>query len=210
MGIKALTEDDYYQEAEPALRKIFLNDSLHKPSFGDNAEVRKILYEYWPPDAPIVNALSQAASSCGDKGIYLSIITRRVGKSDYILPEHWWIPFEDVPTYLAGNTDIFNFAYQLESAIYSPQGKWGLVNAFERYGILAGVEEFVSLFEQIFPEVDQQVVDLLNFVQDCINVHGQEKIDITWLSPFLKNVYGSITAKSILQKSYLQDYFCIN
>lgn len=210
MEIKFLTESDYLQEAEPALKKVFLNNNLHSPIFGKNAEVKKILYEYRPPDAAVVNALSQIASLLGDEGVYLSIITQRVGESNSDLPEHWWIPLEDMSIYLTGNTDIFNFAYQLENAIYSPQGKWGLVYAFENYGILAGIEEFSFHFERFFPNIDYQVVDYLDFICDCINLHGQGKNDLAWLGNFLKNVYGSSTANSVLQKSYLRNYVSID
>jgi hypothetical protein len=101
---------------------------------------------------------------------------------------------------------LFNFAYQLENVIYSPQGKWGLMYSFENYGILAGVEKFMGKICQTFPSIDQQILEFLNYIRECIDIHGQEKVVITWLGSFLQNVYGSDRAKIMLKESRLASY----
>lgn len=75
--MRLLTEIDYYTEAEPALRNVFLNDDPRNQKFGVKAELRKLLYEYRPPDPQLINAIIKSASNLGDEGFYLSTNVKR-------------------------------------------------------------------------------------------------------------------------------------
>jgi len=204
-----LTKQEYRQRAEPELRKIFLSTNSDSPLFGCNVESVKILYEYLPPDVQIINAIIRSASNLGDTGLYISITNERIVEDNAPIPEHWWVPFDEVSIYLSCNTDVFNFAYQLENVIYSPQGKWGLMYSFEKYGILAGNKDFIQHFSQDFPLIDRQISKYLDFVRECITVHGLGKVNITWLGSFLKKVYGADIARVLLQESQLEEYVCV-
>ncbi|MDY7014290.1 MAG: hypothetical protein SVX43_11960 [Cyanobacteriota bacterium] len=208
-SINPLSEIEYHQKAEPQLRKIFLNDNYQLPSFGLNAEAKKVLYEYWTPDEQVMNAIARAAPNLGDTGFYISIINKRMPGTSSDIPEHWWVPFSELSTYLSVNTDIFHFAYQLENVIYSPQGKWGLMYTFDKYGILGGVESFMEEFCQSFPSIDQQILNFLNHARECINEYGLGQVNIGWLGGFLKQVYGSEQAKIMVQESQLSNYINI-
>lgn len=202
--MRILTDDEYHSEAEPMLRKIFLNENPKQPRFGSNTEEVILLYEYFPPDAEIVQALVNIASHLGDKSLYLSIINIVDLNSSMI--KHWLVPFEEISTYLSIDTNSFGLAYQMESVIFSPQGKWALMSSFERYAILAGTKDFMENFLKHFPDTDRQILNYLSIFKECINKDGVEKVNIFWLGDFLKNVYGIEQAKELLRASELEKY----
>lgn len=207
--MKVITEDEFVRKVEPELKQVFLNREPHSPMFGDNVESVRVLYEYRPPDRSIVDAIIQAASAIGDTGLYISVLNRPIsGRSTS--PEHWWVPFDEVSTYLSGNTEVFHFAYQLENVIYSPTGQWGLMYSFENYGIVAGNQAFMDKFSCRFPRIDQQILAYLSYVKECIDVHGKEKVNVGWLSPFLSKIYGSEDAEAMLKEADLDDYISMN
>jgi hypothetical protein len=114
--VRILTDNEYYSEAESKLRQVFLNENPKLPKFGSNAEEVKLLYEYFPPDVEVVNALISTASRMGDSSLYLSIVNVIDFNSSMI--KHWWIPFEEISTYLSIDTNTFGLSYQLESVIF--------------------------------------------------------------------------------------------
>ncbi|MBC6430007.1 hypothetical protein FM036_03760 [Nostoc sp. HG1] len=202
--MRILTDNEYYSEAEPKLRQVFLNENPKLPQFGSNAEEVKLLYEYFPPDVEVVNALISTASHMGDSSLYLSIVN--IVDFNSSMTKHWWISFEEISTYLSINTDVFGLSYQLESVIFSPQGKWALMSSFERYAILAGTQNFIQNFSKHFSDIDKQIFGYLKIFRECINMDGIEKVNIAWLGDFLKSVYGIEKAKEILKVSELEKY----
>lgn len=202
--MRTLTDDEYYSEAESKLRQIFLNENPKLPQFGSNAEEVKLLYEYFPPDVEVVNALISTASHMGDSSLYLSIIN--VVDFNSFMTKHWWIPFEEVSIYLSIDTNTFGLSYQLESVIFSPQGKWALMSSFERYAILAGTQNFIQSFSKHFSDIDGQIFGYLKIFRECINKDGIEKVNIAWLGDFLKSTYTIEKAREILKKSELEKY----
>lgn len=202
--MRILTDSEYYSEAEHRLKKIFLNENPQLPQFGSNAEEVRLLYEYFPPDIEVVNALVSTASRMGDSSLYLSIVN--VVDFNSSMVKHWHIPFDDISTYLSINTEVFGLAYQLENVIFSPQGKWALMSSFERYAILAGTQDFVQSFSRYFPNINQQILNYLKIFKECINKDGLQRVNIAWLSDFLKSAYGIERAQEILKVSELEKY----
>ncbi len=202
--MRILTDNEYYSEAESKLRQVFLNENPKLPKFGSNAEEVKLLYEYFPPDVEVVNALISTASRMGDSSLYLSIVNVIDFNSSMI--KHWWIPFEEISTYLSIDTNTFGLSYQLESVIFSPQGKWALMSSFERYAILAGTQNFIQNFSEHFSDIDRQIFGYLKIFRECINKDGIEKVNIAWLGDFFKSIYTIEKAKEILKISELEKY----
>ena len=202
--MRILTDDEYYSEAESKLRQVFLNENPMLPQFGSNAEEVKLLYEYFPPNVEVINALISTASHMGDSSLYLSIVNVVTFNSS--MTKHWWIPFEEISTYLSIDTNTFGLSYQLESVIFSPQGKWALMSSFERYAILAGTQNFIQNFSEHFPDIDGQIFGYLKIFRECINKDGIERVNIAWLSDFLKSIYTIEKAKEILKISELEKY----
>ena len=202
--MRILTDDEYYSEAESKLRQVFLNENPMLPQFGSNAEEVKLLYEYFPPNVEVINALISTASHMGDSSLYLSIVNVVTFNSS--MTKHWWIPFEEISTYLSIDTNTFGLSYQLESVIFSPQGKWALMSSFERYAILAGTQNFIQNFSEHFPDIDGQIFGYLKIFRECINKDGIERVNIAYLSDFLKSIYTIEKAKEILKISELEKY----
>lgn len=201
--MKALTESEYLLDAEPVLRRVFLNDNPLLPVFGEAVERRKVLYEYRTPDTQITPVLVQVASELGDDGFFFSNLMRRA--SDPVDANHWWIPFDEVSIFLSCNTDIFNFAYQLENVIYSRSGQWGLMWTFENLGILAGTGSCIDKVCQIIPSIEKQVGNYLNSIKESKDTWGTENINITWLPSFLEHVFGREVAIMMLEEAQLTD-----
>lgn len=203
--MRILTDDEYHSEAEPMLRKIFLNENPKQPQFGSNAEEVRLLYEYYPADVEIINALISRASHLGDNSFYLSIINI-VGLNSSII-KHWFVPFEEISTYLSIDTNSFGLAYQLESVIFSHEGKWALMSSFERYAILAGTKDFMKDFSKDFSDPERHILNYLILFKEGINKYGLEKFNIVWLVDLLRNVYGIDQAKELLKASKLKNMF---
>jgi hypothetical protein len=202
--MRILTDNEYYSEAEPKLRQVLLNENPKLPQFGSNAEEVKLLYEYFPPDVEVINALISTASHMGDSSLYLSIVN--IVDFNSSMTKHWWISFEEISTYLSIDTDAFGLSYQLECVIFSPQGKWALMSSFERYAILAGTQNFIQNFSKHFSDIDKQIFGYLKIFRECLNMDGIEKVNIAWLGDFLKSVYGIEKAEEILKVSELEKY----
>jgi len=202
--VRILTDDEYYSEAESKLRQVFLNENPMLPQFGSNAEEVKLLYEYFPPNVEVINALISTASHMGDSSLYLSIVNVVTFNSS--MTKHWWIPFEEISTYLSIDTNTFGLSYQLESVIFSPQGKWALMSSFERYAILAGTQNFIQNFSEHFSDIDGQIFGYLKIFRECINKDGIERVNIAYLSDFLKSIYTIEKAKEILKIAELEKY----
>jgi hypothetical protein len=200
--MRFLTAADYRTEAEPALRKVFLNDSLCYQQFGVNAESRKFLYEYSPPDREIIEAIARAASNLGDDGFYLSVLG--IQRFDEAIEfDNWWISFSEVSIYLSNNSEIFHYADRLEHAIYSPQGKWGLMWTFGCLGILAGVDEFVGQVCQYLPQIERRARDYLKDISESKTEWGEHisVIDrLDWIPGLFDRIYGRESTEKMLQE----------
>jgi hypothetical protein len=205
--MRFLTAADYRTEAEPALRKVFLSDSFCHQQFGVNAQSRKFLSEYCPPDPEIIEAIARSASNLGDDGFYLSVLgIQRF--DDSIEFDNWWIPFNEMSIYLSNNSEIFHCANQLEHAIYSPQGKWGLMWTFGSLGILAGVDEFVRQVCQDLPQIEQQARDYLKDISESKTEWGEhisiiDRLD--WIPGLFARLYGRESTEKMLQEVGLYD-----
>ncbi|OKH20027.1 hypothetical protein NIES208_00715 [[Limnothrix rosea] IAM M-220] len=199
-----LTEEEYRRRAKPELMKIFLDTNSHAPIFGSNVEKVKLIYKYFPPNLELINALIDSASNLGDSSLYLSIVN--IVSTDTSVTKNWEIPFDKISAYLSADIDSSGMAYQLENVIYSPQGKWALLYTFEKYGVLAGCEQFIDDFSRKFPDIDRQILDYLGLFQECINSEGIGRVNTTWLGSFLKTVYGLNKARKLLEKTSLEEY----
>jgi hypothetical protein len=190
MLMKSLTEHQYFNEAELQLRNIFLNDNPRKIRLGCLASHRLLIYEYWPPDSVLLNSIIDAATEIGEDSFYFSNLVRnKTGGVDE--PNHWLIPFKDKSVYLSENTDIFNCAYQMENAIYSTQGSWGVISSFEKFGILAGSQKVIKKVQESIPSINSQVNNFLNYIKKYKNAHPDIlSMDTSWVFDLMVEIYG--------------------
>jgi hypothetical protein len=196
--MKNLTEHEFCIESQPALRKVFLNDDPRRIKFGSSVESKIFVYEYWPPSISLTNAIIDTVLQFEEEGFYFSNLIRNeegIGCDTH----HWWIPFSDKSIYFSENTDIFHHVYQMENVLYSPNGSWGLMSSFERFGILAGSKNIVEGVYRKFPSMTNQIFDFLNYVKDTKAVYGNQNVDISWLFPLLVEIYDVDTASQMFK-----------
>ncbi|MEL4895158.1 hypothetical protein, partial [Crocosphaera sp. Alani8] len=70
-----LTEPEFFQQAKPFLRQVFLNDNQFTGPFAPNILGRKIIF---PCDgcleSPLIDAIIFTAEKIGDTGCYISLL----------------------------------------------------------------------------------------------------------------------------------------
>ena len=136
--MRVLTEAEFRAEAEPILRQVFSTDDPFGQPFTPNIPARRIIHEYfYQIESPLLEAIIAAASSIGDSGFYFSTLWRpkeEVTQESY----HWYIPFEEISSYVTGEGEGVGTALILENVLYSPQGKWGAMMSHEHHGLLGG------------------------------------------------------------------------
>jgi hypothetical protein len=197
--VRALTENEYLRSAEPSLRQLFLEDDPRLTEFGESAEVRKVLYEYLPPEDEMTSALLAVASKMGDEGFFFSNLNRN--RENKAVIEHWWIPFDEASLYLSRRKDTFGDIYQLENVIYSPKGKWGVIHSFEHFGLLAGTKEYIRELVKTCPEIDRQVHFYLEYIHEYIL--SDPATSFPWVRPFIERAFGKEEARNMLTKAHL-------
>lgn len=204
----ALSEEQYQLEAEPILRKIFVNDNPFCQPFSDNMPSRIIVYPCAGDitEAMPVEAFVAAALKNGDIGCYISLCN---GSATYDRPNHCYVPLTDFVEAYAGpcESKLIGIqlpgmnAYGLNSIIYSASGKWGMMLSDEKFGLLGGEPEFIEDIRAAFPDLDRQVYGFLGRLRFLLK--GTEIVppDVTrnkWLRPLLIHVYGEEKANQIL------------
>lgn len=198
----ALSEAEFKQRAEPVLKQLFWTADPCLPTYGKTAESRKILYEYRSPDLKLTPVLVQIGAELGDDGFFFSNLLRTPNDSE---PNHWWIPFDEMSVYLA-SSDIFKFAHILQNAIYSPNSHWGVIRAFDGWGILAGTYRCIDSVLQIMPEIDRQIFDFLDSMRQHQEAWEVDRMRLGWLPICLEMTYGKKAAIALL-KEFRLDYW---
>jgi len=199
-----LTEAEYKVQAEPMLRKVFVNDDPFRETFSPNIIERVIVY---PCDIdiepPLLDGLIAAASSIGDKGCYLTQLFPFDGHVN-----HCYILLEE----LLGNDGYFceqeklieagiNMDFQAEYVMYSERGLWGVMVSHEHHGMLGGSPKFIKKIHEVVPDLYEQVNLFLDKFQD-LKAYGFNPT-LEWLPGLLTHVYGQETAERMLQETGL-------
>lgn len=73
----------------------------------------------------------------------------------------------------------------IENALYSKNGKWGVIISHEDFAVLGGTSEFVTLFKKNYPEWQQ---DTKNFIEMWNSNKEHYGSDISWIPDFLKYI----------------------
>lgn len=202
--MRALTELEYQVEAEPILRKVFVNDNPFDRPFSPSITARRMIYpcECYV-DQPLIDAVIAAAASSGDTGCYLSLLWKHSAH-----PNHCYIPFSEFSEAYNGTEENgrlvavqLGLEVNLENVLYSSQGKWGIFLCQERYGLLGGSPEFIEEIRRSVPDLDTQVY---GFLQNCRGFFEDlgmkpDLYQIEWLPGLLAHVYGPKKARKLLR-----------
>jgi hypothetical protein len=208
--VRTLTEDEFRQEAEPMLKKVFADygDDPIDQSFAPDITERRLIYPAGDvlDKAIPVKVLVAAATAVGDEGCYITAVWKSEDG-----PNHCFVPLSEMLIAYKENRndDDDNSEYLelgftmdtcvLENVIYSPQGKWGLKMTHERYGLLGGVPEFMAIIESGVPNLSQQVDDFFERYRHW----GSGKPHLHWLPPLLTHIYGPERAEALVAASQL-------
>src|SRR5205823_5646781 len=109
---------------------------------------RAILFPiYYKLEEDQLRALLTAARSVGDEGLYIS----RTERSDPHDPEpqDWFVPSSDISPYA-------DLPLYLETAYYSPGGRWGLLVSRESHALVGGSHSFMDTFMTRIPSTSEQ------------------------------------------------------
>lgn len=198
--MQILTDAQYQIEAEPILRKVFVNDDPFDNTFSLNITERLILYRCETYlEADLIEGLVAAASDLGDTNCYLTNLFRDDEKpNDYYLPlselhdEYVGSSCNDVPT-----EEGLDLTCWIEYVIYSAGGKWGLMVSHEHHGMLGGSSEFINKVREFVPNLDEQVYLFLKKLKS-ISYSPGAKLD--WISGLLTHVYKQEKAEKLLKE----------
>jgi hypothetical protein len=202
-----LTEAEYLAKAESNLRQIFVHDDPFTHPFRSSVIERLLIAPYkYVIEPPLISAVLEAASSIGDEGCYLSLLWRDKTSTE---PAHWYIPLaefydayvedENHKALVAEENPYFSLR---ESAIYSPQGKWGIILTHECFGLLGGTAKFLDAIRSSIPKIEQQV---FQFLEDIKNRKERCGELFTWVRPLLIHIYGDkLTNEMLIEAGLVQ------
>jgi hypothetical protein len=201
-----LTETQYSLEAEPMLRKVFINDNPYNQPFSEKVTARIIIYpcKYSIEKALPIQALIDAAAMLGDTACYISVL---MAAPDEL--RHCYIPLSELlEGYdgIPGSEKLIGARlgidpYEMYTTIYSAQGKWGIMTTDESHGILGGSQEFINEIRKAVPNLDNQVYGFLKRLRWYLENVGMGS-DISqneWLLVLLAHIYGQDQAEKLIQ-----------
>ncbi|NJL55358.1 hypothetical protein HC928_09360 [bacterium] len=222
----ALTSEEFQQIAEPVLRQVFVGNNDQEP-FLPHIEERLLLYcprggvvrdnKYW--ERQRMEALCQAAQLIGDTGFYLAILWEQP-TAQFSTENHYaYIPLSELVDALAalpGSRTSVEVQLNMPcrsvfgSCLCPTSGRWGMLIYLDDYGFLGGTSEFMKAVRHAFPEIDEEVLEFLHFLNleylddvksGLIRKLDNENIDPPWLKQLLTHVYGSSKAEQLLAEN---------
>ncbi len=198
--MRTLTKIEFQTKAELALRQIFISDDPFERPFAPNVAVRMLLHDvYYVVGSPFLDALIEAASIEGDKGFFLSMLVSKTHRNQVT---DWYIPFSEISEYNENNKQ-FEYAFITANAIYSPQGKWGIMASYDGIALLGGTHKFAEQIRLKIPDLDDQV---FKFIADQRWMSENYDKEQTWILELLTQVYGQEMGEEIFRKSKLPEY----
>ena len=204
-----LTESEFHQNAEPMLRKIFTNyedDNIFNIFPPEITERRIIFPCYGNFDRAIpIEVLVAAATAIGDDSCYISNIWKHENK-----PNHCFVYLSEMLIGYCERTPCNDDQiiglhlgmdiHPLEAAIYSTQGKWGIRMSHEHYGLLGGSVDFMREIEANVPNLSAQIYKFFDACKGSENC----QLNINWILPLVRNIYGEHASELILENSSLE------
>ncbi|MBW4497538.1 MAG: hypothetical protein KME26_31625 [Oscillatoria princeps RMCB-10] len=202
----SLTESQFYVEAEPILRNIFVKDDPFGRTFSTKISGRIIIYPCQDEiERPLIDAIIAAAANLGDTGCYMWAIYPKL--TNFC---HCYVPLSEFLEGYAGPVDSKQLIgykldmnpYFLDGFIYSAQGKWGIRKSHEQYGLLGGPPEFIEEIRKTVPDLDDQVYGFLERLKQ-FKALSPQAMTLNWLPALLGHIYGSEAAEKMLQETGL-------
>lgn len=177
--MRHLTEDDWSGQYRAAYERVFRStDPFDAPLRPRN---RAILFPVaFTLDREQFESLVGAARAVGDEALCVTITE---GDSSEQRPDdrHWLVDFWDFTEYQG-----LPALGALENAIYSPEGRWGLLISHEQHAVVGGCEAFMEALVGHWPDSERGMADFLTY-WDVAKAQGAST---EWVRPFLIHVFG--------------------
>jgi hypothetical protein len=116
------------------------------------------------------NALVEAARDVHDRGFFLTVT--EYGKNFLSLGEHYWCEF---PSFLDYKKLVLSLP-PLENALYSKEGRWGMLLSHEDHAIVGGDAVFVSKLKDLYPRWKSDLAELQEIWRG--NPHGDWLVSV--------------------------------
>lgn len=186
MVIQILKENELKQFKD-AFYKIFNSNDPFGQMFNDSIEKRMILC---PLDGFCLTkeqfeALVGAINTVGDTKINVSEVESETdcfavqGNNDKYQCQHWRLDKGIL------YNEYFRLPIIVENAIFSPNGKWGILISHEEHAVIGGTDEFINAFKELYPlwEEGQK-----NFEMQWNYNKNEYRSDVDWISKFINHV----------------------
>lgn len=189
-----LSKTELYNQAFPALHRIFKNTDPYGEPFAPDVEVKLVVHEYrYMLEPPLLDAIINACTQFGEHGFYVSVIDE-TNAEDQNLAHHWFVPIKDTSSYFSLSSVFIPPAYNVT---YSQGGLWAIMGSDEHFGLFGASTEFVEVVRKVVTDLDDQVNGFLDEWAFNKNNYGS---NISWILGLLTNVYNRETAEQLLQK----------
>jgi hypothetical protein len=167
--------------------KIFCNNDPFEQMFISSISHKIILYPtngYHLSEKQFL-ALVRTIQRIGEHSFYLSEVEGQAfienGANSIHPDKHLELNIDTTYNEYKNETFIF------ENALYSRNGKWGVIISHEDHAVLGGCEKFISIFKRLYPDWKK---DQEKF-KEAFEYWGKlSKKDLSWVSNFLRYING--------------------
>lgn len=167
---------------------VFKNNDPFDAMFQPTIEKRLLLY---PTDGYVFtreqfDALIHTLEKMGETSFYVSEIEGKNSFSADQMPgmyqcKHWEVQLPiSYDEYVKSRVII-------ENAIYSVEGKWGIIISQEEHAVLGGSSNFIETFKTLYPLWQQDSMKFLDHWEYCRINYGTR---MDWLQNFLDHIGG--------------------
>jgi len=196
--MKQLTERYFQEKLSKVFARVFeSNDPFNNP-FNPGIHHRAILYPVaYQLEMTELQAIAIAAQAVGDDGFYFSVMERS-DELEHVYPWHWYISLNSLEDYYT-----LSHPFVLENALYSPEGKWGIMISHEQHAVIGGSNLFLDTLIYHFPGSPEEHLEA--FLDTWKANHLRVGTNIDWISNLLTHIYGVREAKRLLSQFGLEN-----
>jgi hypothetical protein len=191
--MEPITDMEFEKNTRAIYESVFASEDPYRKPFQPTIQPRLLLYWFryglLEREAWLI-PVTKAIRALGEDGFYLTLLGQPGPE-----PHHWYVPIDEASLYI-------KTVFPCENAIYSVNGRWGIMCSEEDHAIAAGPQEFIDIIYNSVPDWDYR---LNLFLENWKGYHKQNnRIKIDWLPTLLSHVYGVETTQKMLQDSQLE------
>lgn len=168
--------------------KIFKTNNPFGQMFQQDVTSRLLIY---PTDGTYLddlqfNALLETVKVIGESGFYISEVEAEpdpfILKNDNEIyhPAHWICDF---PTNFDEYRDL---TIVLDNALFSREGKWGMLISNEGHAVLGGTVEFINQYKKLYPSWSNCFIE---FEKMCNYNRNKYNTDLYWYDDLVKHLF---------------------